>query len=109
MTDEAGQYQKLGPEFAEHGFVRHAQGEYGRGDIHTNTIEGAFSIFKRGIKGVYRRCGKQHLHRYLAECNFRYNNRVALGVDDVERSGKALVGIIGTRLTYRDSPWARAL
>jgi transposase-like protein len=103
MTDEAGQYQKLGAEFAEHGFVRHAQGEYGRGDIHTNTIEGAFSIFKRGMKGVYQHCGKQHLHRYLAEFDFRYNNRVALGCDDVERAGRTLDGIRGKRLTYRQA------
>src|SRR5215203_5007571 len=101
MTDEAGQYQKLGAEFAEHGFVRHGQGEYGRGDIHTNTIEGAFSIFKRGMKGVYQHCGKQHLHRYLAEFDFRYNNRVALGCDDPMRADRALTGIKGKRLTYR--------
>jgi transposase-like protein len=101
MTDEAGQYRKLHAEFAEHGFVRHGAGEYGRGDIHTNTIEGAFSIFKRGMKGVYQHCGKQHLHRYLAEFDFRYNNRVALGCDDPERATRALKGVIGKRLTYR--------
>jgi transposase-like protein len=103
MTDEAGQYQKLGADFAEHGFVRHGQGEYGRGDVHTNTIQGAFSIFKRGMKGVYQHCGKQHLHRYLAEFDFRYNNRVALGCDDPERSARALKGVVGKRLTYRQS------
>ncbi len=92
MTDEAGQYGKLGKDFAEHGFVRHGQGEYGRGEVHTNTIEGAFSIFKRGMKGVYQHCGKQHLHRYLAEFDFRYNNRVALGVNDVMRADAALEG-----------------
>ncbi len=106
MTDEACQYRKLGSEFAGHGFTRHGQGEYvdltGR-TIHTNTLEGYFGIFKRGMKGVYQHCGKQHLHRYLAEFDFRYNNRIALGVGDVERSNKALMGIVGKRLTYRDS------
>jgi ISXO2-like transposase domain len=69
--------------------------------IHTNTIEGYFSIFKRGMKGVYQHCSEKHLHRYLAEFDFRYNNRIALGVDDVERSKTALKGIVGKRLTYR--------
>jgi transposase-like protein len=101
MTDEAGQYRKLNAEFAEHGFVRHGAGEYGRGDIHTNTIEGAFSIFKRGMKGVYQHCGKPHLHRYLAEFDFRYNNRSPLGVEDVARAAKALQGVTAKRLTYR--------
>lgn len=103
MTDEAGQYRNLGDEFAEHDFVRHGQGEYGRGEVHTNTIEGAFSVFKRGMKGVYQHCGKQHLHRYLAEFDFRYNQRVALGVDDPARAERALRGIVSKRLTYRDS------
>ena len=72
--------------------------------IHTNTIEGFFSIFKRGMKGVYQHCGKKHLHRYLAEFDFRYNNRIALGVHDALRTSNALSGIIGRRLLYRDSP-----
>lgn len=97
-TDEAGQYTHLGNEFAAHGVVRHGQGEYGRGPIHTNTIEGFFSIFKRGMKGVYQHCAKKHLHRYLAEFDFRYNNR---GTDDLTRAGVALTGIVGKRLTYR--------
>lgn len=104
MTDEAGQYGKLSAHFAAHGFTRHGQGEYVDlvdRTIHTNTIEGAFSVFKRGMKGVYQHCGKQHLHRYLAEFDFRYNNRVKLGVDDVERMEKALTGVTGKRLTYR--------
>ena len=107
MTDEASQYRKLGAEFTGgHGFTRHGQGEYVDlvdRTIHTNTIEGAFSVFKRGMKGVYQHCGKQHLHRYLAEFDFRYNNRVKLGVSDNERVGRALMGIVGKRLTYRDS------
>jgi transposase-like protein len=100
MTDEAGQYRQLGVSFAGHGVVRHGAGEYGRGEIHTNTIEGSFSIFKRGMKGVYQHCGKQHLHRYLAEFEFRYNHRVANGVADAARSVAALKGIRGKRLTY---------
>jgi len=104
MTDEAGQYQKLGKEFAYHFFVRHADDQYVSGldpKVHTNTIEGFFSIFKRGMKGVYQHCGERHLHRYLAEFDFRYNNRTALGVDDEQRATRALKGIEGKRLTYR--------
>ncbi|MCS6627954.1 IS1595 family transposase, partial [Roseibacterium beibuensis] len=84
-TDEAGQYRHLARDFAGHDFVRHGQGEYGRGTVHTNTIEGYFSIFKRGMKGVYQHCAKKHLHRYAAEFEFRYNNRSANGVEDAER------------------------
>jgi transposase-like protein len=100
MTDEAGHYLHIGREFSEHGVTRHGQGEYVRGDVHTNTAEGYFSIFKRGMKGVYQHCGKQHLHRYLAEFDFRYNNRAALGVNDEARAGNAMRGIVGKRLTY---------
>jgi len=101
MTDEAGQYFHLSKDFAEHHFVRHGQGEYVRkGGVHTNTIEGFFSIFKRGMKGVYQHCGEQHLHRYLAEFDFRYNNRMVLGVNDSQRADHALRGIVGKRLTY---------
>lgn len=106
MTDEAGHYLHIGREFADHNVVRHGKGEYvSRTDraIHTNTIEGYFSIFKRGMKGVYQHCGKRHLHRYLAEYDFRYNERAALGVNDVERTARALSGIVGRRLKYRDS------
>ena len=102
-TDEAGHYLHIGREFADHGVVRHGREEYVVGDVHTNTIEGYFSIFKRGMKGIYQHCGKQHLHRYLAEFDFRYNNRSALGVEDVERASKALGGVVGKRLMYRDS------
>lgn len=69
--------------------------------IHTNTIEGFFSVFKRGMKGVYQHCGKKHLHRYLAEFDFRYSYRSALGVDDTTRAVCALQGVVGKRLTYR--------
>ncbi len=101
MTDEASYYTKLGREFAQHGVVRHNRGEYGRGETHTNTVEGYFSIFKRGMKGVYQHCNTKHLHRYLAEFDFRYSNRTALDVTDAERRDIALKGIVGKRLTYR--------
>lgn len=99
-TDEAGQYGYLDREFAHHEFVRHGAGEWGRGPVHTNTIEGYFSIFKRGLKGVYQHCAKKHLHRYAAEYEFRYNNRMANGVDDQSRAIRALRGACGKRLTY---------
>jgi hypothetical protein len=98
---EAGQYAHLHRDVAEHQVVRHAKGEYGRGEWHTNTIEGYFSIFKRGMKGVYQHCGEQHLHRYLAEFDFRYSNRVAHCVNDTMRADKLLKGIVAKRLTYR--------
>jgi transposase-like protein len=103
MTDEAQQYRRIGKLYAEHGRVEHTVGEYVRAgtDIHTNTVEGYYSIFKRGMKGVYQHCSEKHLHRYLAEFDFRYSNRVRLGIDDVARMEKALQGIAGKRLTYR--------
>ena len=100
MTDEASMYRTIGRQFAEHSAVKHYNKEYVRGDVTTNTVEGAFSIFKRGMKGVYQHCGEQHLHRYLAEFEFRYSNRIALGVDDRARVNLALTGIVGKRLTY---------
>ena len=102
-TDEAGQYHHLGRVFAEHEIVRHGLGEWGRGPVHTNTIEGYFSIFKRGMKGVYQHCAKKHLHRYAAEFEFRYNHRVANGVGDAMRADTLLAGITGKRLLYQDS------
>lgn len=101
MTDEASQYKTIGKQFQSHEVVRHSLEEYVRGDVHTNTIEGAFSIFKRGMKGVYQHCSEKHLHRYLSEFDFRYNHRQAQGIDDVSRTGKAIEGIVGKRLTYR--------
>ena len=101
MTDEAGQYRHVGEEFARHGKVNHGIGEYVRGDAHTNTVEGYFSILKRGIVGTYHSVSEAHLKRYLAEFDFRYNERSSLGVDDVARTNKALAGISGKRLTYR--------
>jgi transposase-like protein len=99
-TDEAKQYTRIGRAFAGHDFTTHKAGEYVRGDVHTNTVEGYFSIFKRGMKGVYQHCDKQHLHRYLAEYAFRYNNRAALETSDVVRADRALLGAKGKRLTY---------
>jgi transposase-like protein len=99
-TDEAMQYDNLGKHFAAHASVNHGAEEYVRGDVTTNTVEGYFSIFKRGMKGVYQHCGKKHLHRYAAEFAFRYSNRVANGVIDVARADIALQSIVGKRLTY---------
>lgn len=101
MTDEAGIYKVIGRHFAGHEVVRHQFGEYVRGDAHTNTIEGYFSVFKRGMRGVYQFCGEKHLHRYVAEFNFRYDNRVALGIGDTERADRLLTGVVGKRLTYQ--------
>jgi transposase-like protein len=105
QTDEAHHYRRIGTEFAAHHAVDHGKGEYGRtlGDlkITTNTVEGYFSIFKRGMKGVYQHCSEKHLHRYLAEFDFRYSHRIALGVDDEARTVYALEGVVGKRLTYR--------
>ena len=103
MTDEAAYYRSIGREFKYHFTVQHGIGEYVRGGAHTNTIEGYFSIFKRGMTGVYQHCSAQHLKRYLAEFDFRYNQRVALGVADMERTERVLFGITGKRLTYRES------
>lgn len=104
VTDEARHYRGLGAQYeGGHQSVAHARGEYVRKgtDIHTNTIEGFFGIFKRGMKGVYQHCGSQHLQRYLREFDFRYTNRVAVGVNDDQRCEIALRGIGGKRLTYR--------
>lgn len=99
-TDESKLYIKVGAEYASHKTVNHGAKEYARGEVHTNTIEGYFSIFKRGMKGVYQHCGEQHLHRYLAEFDFRYNQRIALGINDKMRGEAALKSIVGKRLTY---------
>ncbi len=103
MTDEHGAYRQLGSYFARHGTTTHSAGEYVNLEdrsIHSNTVEGYFSIFKRGMKGIYQHCGEPHLHRYLAEFEFRYNNREKLGFNDTDRAGIALRGIVGKRLTY---------
>jgi len=100
-TDESRLYIGADQHFLSHETVKHSRKEYVRDDVHTNSAEGFFSIFKRGMKGVYQHCSEKHLHRYLAEYDFRYNNRIALGVDDVARLERALKGIVGKRLTYQ--------
>jgi transposase-like protein len=120
MTDQARVYEKLSSEFAAHGVVNHGEDEYVRywnevtdklrpdgkpivetTVITTNTIESYFSVFKRGMLGTYQHCAEKHLHRYLAEFDFRHNNRTALGVNDSSRADKLAKGIVGKRLTYR--------
>jgi transposase-like protein len=111
MTDDAGQYRILGPVSVGHESVRHMRKEYVRGNVHTNTVEGFFSIFKRGIYGVYHHVSEQHLHRYTSEFDFRYNYRERkvridgrwekIGYNDEERTAALLKGISNKRLTYR--------
>jgi transposase-like protein len=106
MTDSAQLYKYRLSDFASHDRIDHSKEEYvrheeGRPVIHTNTVEGYFSVFKRGMRGTYQHCSEKHLHRYLAEFDFRYNARSALGVEDEARTEKALRGIKGKRLTYR--------
>jgi hypothetical protein len=101
ITDEANHYTAVGKAFAKHETVNHRIKEYARGDVTTNTVEGFFGIFKRGMKGIYQHCGQNHLHRYVAEFDFRYTNRSANGVEDRERADIALMGTVGKRLTYR--------
>ena len=105
MTDENVAYTKLGEEYAGHGTMNHSANEYVRlgGFVHVNSAENYFSIFKRGVIGTYHHISEQHLDRYLAEFDFRYNNRSGLGVKDGESAAKALKGIEGKRLTYRIS------
>jgi transposase-like protein len=100
-TDEAQHYKALGRQFSKHEAVNHSEGEYARGETTTNTVEGFFGIFKRGMVGVYQHCGEQHLQAYLNEFDFRYSNRVGMGVDDIERTHRAVKGAEGKRLTYR--------
>ncbi len=111
-TDEAQHYKKPGKEFTKHERVNHSEGEYARGDVTTNTVEGFFGIFKRGMTGVYQHCGENHLQAYLNEFDFRYSNRIALGVNDTERAHRAIKGAHGKRLTYqcpRSAQSARAV
>lgn len=100
FTDESRLYTAVGKEFAAHETVKHSAKEYVRGEVHSNTIESYFSIFKRGMRGTYQHCAEKHLHRYLAEFDFRHNKRVALGVNDLSRADNILSGIVGKRLTY---------
>jgi transposase-like protein len=109
MTDESPVYWSIGRQFSGHGAVNHSAQEYVRAYFwHTNTVENFFSILKRGIYGCYFHVSEQHLHRYTAEFDFRHNNRIALGIDDLERADRALVGVKGKRLTYETTRSARA-
>lgn len=103
-TDESRLYHGMSRHFADHGTTKHAAGEYVRYEggevIHSNTIENYFSVFKRGMRGTYQHCAEKHLHRYLAEFDFRYNRRVGLGVNDTARTDAILAGVVGKRLTY---------
>jgi hypothetical protein len=100
-TDESRLYDAIGGEFAKHETVNHGMKEYARGDVTTNSVEGLFGIFKRGMTGIYQHCGEQHLQRYLDEFTFRYNNRSKLGVHDQQRARIAAYGMNHKRLTYR--------
>ena len=100
-TDESRLYPEVGALFTSHETVKHSIGEYARGDVHTNSAEGYFSIFKRGMRGVYQHCSEKHLHRYLAEYDFRFNHRSAKGIEDGERATIAVKNAAGKRLTYR--------
>ena len=101
MTDEHGTYTKLGRDFASHEVVNHSAKEYARGDVTTNTVESSFALLKRGLVGTFHSVSEQHLQRYVTEFDFRWNNRIKLGVDDVQRTAVALKNIGGKRLTYR--------
>jgi transposase-like protein len=101
MTDEHRKFRNIGKQYASHEVVNHSKYEYVRGDVSNNTIEGAFSIFKRGMIGIYQHFESKHLHRYLAESDFRYNNRIILGINDKDRADNLLSGVIGKRLTYQ--------
>ncbi len=122
MTDDAGQYTHIDQDFSEHGMVCHSRGEYVSAKdctIHTNTVEGFFSIFKRGMKGIYQHCKKDHLHRYLAEFDFRYSCRCSRpktkkrpardGFSDSERAEILLKGVVGKRLTYQTTRWQKGV
>ncbi len=103
VTDDAGQYRHMRRDFPKHQTVNHGIGEYVRGEAHSNTVDNYFSILKRGITGTYHHISQQHLKRYLAEFDFRYNERMALEVSDVERTRKAVSGVVGKRVTYQET------
>ncbi len=101
VTDDAGQYRHMHRNFARHETVNHGIEEYVRGDAHTNTVESYFAILKRGITGTYHHASQQHLKRYLAEFDFRYNERAKLDVNDADRAKRAVRGVVGKRVTYQ--------
>ena len=106
-TDEARYYSKFGEYVDRHETVMHKNDEWARGDIYTNNCESYFSVFKRGMRGTYQHCAEKHLHRYVSEFDFRYNNRAKLGIDDEQRTAELVKGVVGKRLTYR-TPHSRA-
>jgi ISXO2-like transposase domain len=112
-TDEAQHYESIGENFSSHGAVNHGEEEYVRREngklITTNTVEGYFGLFKRGMVGVYQHCAEHHLQKYLNEFDFRYSNRSALGVEDTERASLAAKGARGKRLTYKPASSARTI
>jgi hypothetical protein len=108
MTDESNVYSQAGTWFKDHQTVNHSIKEYVRDEAYTNTIEGCFSILKRGIYGVYQHVSEAQLERYLAEFSFRYSYRIKTGYDDMARFERALAGIVGKRLTYRSTGGGRA-
>jgi hypothetical protein len=101
QTDESRLYTKVGAQFAAHETINHSAKEYARDDVTTNSVEGYFSIFKRGMKGVYQHYKEKHLHRYLAEYDSRFNHRVVLGYNDGDRATLTVKNAAGKRLTYR--------
>jgi transposase-like protein len=111
-TDDSRLYGLVKEEFASHHSVVHTAEEYVRYEdsriVHTNSVDGYFSVFKRGMRGIYQHCSEKHLHRYLAEFDFRHNNRIRLGCDDVERTDRAIVGLKGKRLTYQTTGRSQA-
>ncbi len=100
-TDESRLYTGADAHVSAHETVKHRSGEYVRGNVHNNSAEGFFGLFKRGMKGIYQHCGEKHLHRYLSEYDFRYNHREKLGYNDEDRSIALLMGVVGKRLTYQ--------
>jgi len=102
-TDESRLYTGAADIFASHETVKHSRGEYARGDVNTNSAEGFFGVFKKGMKGVYQQCSEKHLNRYVTEFGFRHNTRAALGFNDTMRTDLAILGTVGKRLTYRRS------
>jgi len=101
MSDESHLYHGAGRHFASHETVNHFRKEYVRGEVTTNTIESFFGVFKRGMKGVYQHCDEKHLHRYLAEFDFRHNHRAALGFNDEMRASAAIKGAANKRLYFK--------
>lgn len=108
-TDGSRLYTGSDEHFLTHETVDHAAKEYVRGDVHNNSAEGYFSVFKRGMRGTYQHCAEKHLHRYLAEFDFRHNNRIKLGIDDQMRADHLLMGIVGKRLTYQTTGEGRSM